>query len=130
VDTHTPSEVEALDDGEAYKGRLLLSIETETLDSCATSFQMEPPERRVIRRPAIPLIEVSKRFINEFDISLPKDSRIYNIILICGYQRGTDLCLIFTNWLSLTQLQWYFVTDCILNMSKPELKFNFKLSFI
>jgi hypothetical protein len=50
--------------GEAYRGRLLLAVKTETLGRCATSSQTEPAMRRVTRQPAISLIEVSKRFIN------------------------------------------------------------------
>jgi hypothetical protein len=56
--------VEALGDGDAYKGSLLLAMETEILDSCAGSVQIESSRRLVTCRPAVPLIEVRKGFIN------------------------------------------------------------------
>jgi hypothetical protein len=50
--------------GEAYRGRLLLAVETDILGSCATSSQIHPAVRRVTHQVATPLKEVSKRFIN------------------------------------------------------------------
>jgi hypothetical protein len=56
--------VRSLKYGEAYMGRLLLAVKTETLDSCATSSQLMPAKRRFIRHSAPAVSEVSKRVIN------------------------------------------------------------------
>jgi hypothetical protein len=50
--------------GQAYMGRLLLSVETETLDSYATSSKLEPATRPIIPQPTPAVNEVGKTFIN------------------------------------------------------------------
>jgi hypothetical protein len=53
-----------LEYGEAYKGQLLLGIETETEDSQSwkTLSHRQDPNCRVVSQPAISIIEVSNRF--------------------------------------------------------------------
>ncbi|XP_069675359.1 otoferlin-like [Periplaneta americana] len=62
----TESYVDALSEDAAYKGRLLLAVETELLDSGAISTLAQTTKRGVIRRPFSALVEKESWRMEEF----------------------------------------------------------------